>query len=111
MAESEPMAVDVKPDVAIDAPAVAVPVDALVNEGSAADAAANAAAEASTSAAAGEGEASSSAPHLRRKKDLEPQEPIEDVIHRRLTVIKEGDNVLLRLPSDTIKSVVVTKDG
>lgn len=105
MAQSEPMAVDSVPVDAVGggASAAAAPADAP-------EAAAAPAAEGEASATAGEGEASTSAP-FRRKKDLEPQEPVEDVIHRRLTVIKEGDNVLLRLPSDTIKSVVVTKDG
>lgn len=44
-------------------------------------------------------------------KDQGPKEPLEDILHRRLTVIKEGDNVLLRLPSDTVKAVVASKDG
>lgn len=44
-------------------------------------------------------------------KDQPPQEPLEEVLRRRLTVIKEGDNVLLRLPSDTVKAVVASKDG
>lgn len=109
MAESEPMAVDSTPVTAVDAAAPAEIAVAPVAEGSAPAPVADG--EPSTSAAAGEGEGSSSAPHHRRKKDQEPQEPIEDVVHRRLTVIKEGDNVLLRLPSDTIKSVVVQKDG
>lgn len=108
MAESEPMAVDSTPAAAVDAAAPAEATVAPVAEGSAAPVADG---EPSTSTAAGEGEGSSSGPHHRRKKDLEPQEPIEDVVHRRLTVIKEGDNVLLRLPSDTIKSVVVQQDG
>jgi tRNA (adenine-N(1)-)-methyltransferase non-catalytic subunit len=33
------------------------------------------------------------------------------VLRRRLTVIQEGDNVLLRLPSDSIKAVVASKQG
>lgn len=41
----------------------------------------------------------------------EPLEPLDEVLRRRLTVIKEGDNVLLKLPSDTIKAVVASKDG
>ncbi|KAK8850545.1 hypothetical protein IAR55_004463 [Kwoniella newhampshirensis] len=45
------------------------------------------------------------------EKDAGPQEPISEVMLRRLTKIKEGDTVLLRLPSDTIKSVVIQKDG
>lgn len=57
-------------------------------------------------------EASSSRPPLPRKgKDDGPKEPLEDVIRRRTTVIKEGDNVLLRLPSDTVKAVVASKEG
>ncbi|BEI96979.1 hypothetical protein CcaverHIS631_0205680 [Cutaneotrichosporon cavernicola] len=57
-------------------------------------------------------EASSSrTPHPRKGKDDEPQEPLEDVLRRRTTIIQEGDNVLLRLPSDTVKAVVASKDG
>lgn len=57
-------------------------------------------------------EASSSRPPQPRKpRDNEPQEPLEEVLRRRVTKIKEGDNVLLRLPSDTVKAVVATKDG
>ena len=41
----------------------------------------------------------------------EPLEPLEDVLRSRLTTIKEGDNVLLRLPSDTIKAVVASSEG
>ncbi|WWD20728.1 hypothetical protein CI109_105204 [Kwoniella shandongensis] len=48
-----------------------------------------------------------------RKEEVpeQPQEPISEVMLRRLTRIKEGDTVLLRLPSDTIKSVTVQKDS
>jgi tRNA (adenine-N(1)-)-methyltransferase non-catalytic subunit len=38
-------------------------------------------------------------------------EPLEDILLRRVTTIKEGDNVLLKLPSDAIKAVVASKDG
>lgn len=37
--------------------------------------------------------------------------PLSEVMLRRLTTIKEGDNVLLRLPSDQVKAVVATKEG
>lgn len=106
MAKSEPMEVDVKVAVTEDASTAGLPA---AGEDSAS--AAPEAAESSTAPPAGTTDETAPGPHHRRKKDLEPQEPIEDVIHRRLTVIKEGDNVLLRLPSDTIKSVVVTQDG
>lgn len=47
----------------------------------------------------------------RRQKDEGPLEPLDDVLRRRLTTIKEGDNVLLKLPSDSIKAVVASKEG
>ncbi|KIR43678.1 tRNA (adenine(58)-N(1))-methyltransferase non-catalytic subunit TRM6 [Cryptococcus deuterogattii 99/473] len=47
----------------------------------------------------------------RPRKTLESSEPITEVILRRLTKIKEGDTVLLRLPSDLVKSVVVQGDS
>lgn len=37
--------------------------------------------------------------------------PMDEISLKRLTVIKEGDNVLLRLPSDQVKAVVASKDG
>ena len=40
-----------------------------------------------------------------------PLEPLEEVMRRRTTKVKEGDNVLLRLPSDTVKAVVASKEG
>jgi tRNA (adenine-N(1)-)-methyltransferase non-catalytic subunit len=40
-----------------------------------------------------------------------PLEPMEDILRRRVTTIKEGDNVLLKLPSEAIKAVVASKDG
>ena len=46
-----------------------------------------------------------------RTRVQEPLEPLEDVVHRRITRIKEGDSVLLRMPSDAIKAVVASKDG
>lgn len=46
-----------------------------------------------------------------RKAPEEPKEPLSEVLLRRLTTIKEGDNVLLRLPSDSIKAVVASRDG
>ena len=47
----------------------------------------------------------------RTAKDDRPLEPMEDILFRRVTTIKEGDNVLLRLPSDSVKAVVASKDG
>ena len=45
------------------------------------------------------------------KSSEDVSEPMEDILLRRITTIKEGDNVLLRLPSDAIKAVVASKDG
>ncbi|RSH84275.1 tRNA (adenine(58)-N(1))-methyltransferase non-catalytic subunit trm6 [Apiotrichum porosum] len=58
-------------------------------------------------------EASTARPHpnSRKPKDAGPLEPLDEILRRRLTVIKEGDNVLLKLPSDSIKAVVASKDG
>jgi tRNA (adenine-N(1)-)-methyltransferase non-catalytic subunit len=47
----------------------------------------------------------------KRKPDDADLEPLSEVMFRRLTTIKEGDNVLLRLPSDQVKAVVAAKDG
>jgi hypothetical protein len=49
-------------------------------------------------------------PHDRPEPSA-PLLPMEEVLRRRLTVIQEGDNVLLRLPSDSIKAVVASKQG
>jgi tRNA (adenine-N(1)-)-methyltransferase non-catalytic subunit len=49
-------------------------------------------------------------PHDRSEPSA-PLLPMEEVLRRRLTVIQEGDNVLLRLPSDSIKAVVASKQG
>lgn len=38
-------------------------------------------------------------------------EPMSEVMLRRTTKIQEGDNVLLKLPSDSVKAVVASKDG
>lgn len=40
-----------------------------------------------------------------------PKEPLSDILHRRVTVISEGDNVLLKLPSDAVKSIVASSRG
>jgi tRNA (adenine-N(1)-)-methyltransferase non-catalytic subunit len=40
-----------------------------------------------------------------------PQEPLTDVLHRRVTVIREGDNVLLKMPSDAVKTIVASSRG
>ncbi|WVW80830.1 hypothetical protein I302_102819 [Kwoniella bestiolae CBS 10118] len=50
-------------------------------------------------------------PLKKRKNDDEPLEPLSEVILRRLTRIKEGDTVMLRLPSDAIKVITVEKNG
>lgn len=47
----------------------------------------------------------------RPPKPSVPLEPMDEILLRRLTTIKEGDNVLLKLPSDTVKAVVASKDG
>ena len=47
----------------------------------------------------------------RPQKASVPLEPLEDILHQRVSTIREGDNVLLRLPSDAIKAVVASKDG
>lgn len=51
--------------------------------------------------------------HPKKRKPMVEEElvPMDEVMLKRLTVIKEGDNVLLRLPSDQVKAVVATKDG
>lgn len=67
---------------------------------------------AGTTGAPGNAEATTSElPSAKRpRKVLEPSEPLTEVILGRLTKIKEGDTVLLRLPSDLVKSVVVLRD-
>lgn len=40
-----------------------------------------------------------------------PLQPLSETMLRRVTTIKEGDNVLLRLPSDSVKAVVASKEG
>ncbi|OCF78658.1 tRNA (adenine-N(1)-)-methyltransferase non-catalytic subunit TRM6 [Kwoniella mangroviensis CBS 8886] len=47
----------------------------------------------------------------RKTEDDEPKEPLSEVILRRLTRIKEGDTVMLKLPSDAIKVITVEKNG
>ncbi|WVQ85808.1 hypothetical protein IAT38_007976 [Cryptococcus sp. DSM 104549] len=91
---AEPMDVDV----ALETPAAPEPTAAPDGPPEAAAPAAN---------------GSTSNPHTakRARKDPGPQEPLSEVILRRLTRIKEGDTVLLRLPSDMVKPVVVQKDS
>lgn len=36
---------------------------------------------------------------------------LEESLLQRVTTIKEGDNVLLRLPSDMVKAVVASQNG
>ncbi|ORX41008.1 Gcd10p family-domain-containing protein [Kockovaella imperatae] len=45
------------------------------------------------------------------QQEAAPLEPLDVLARRRVTQIKEGDNVLLRLPSDSIKAVVASKEG
>jgi tRNA (adenine-N(1)-)-methyltransferase non-catalytic subunit len=40
-----------------------------------------------------------------------PQISLHDSLLQRVSTIKEGDNVLLRMPSDMVKAVVASKDG
>jgi tRNA (adenine-N(1)-)-methyltransferase non-catalytic subunit len=40
-----------------------------------------------------------------------PQPPLHETLLQRVSTIKEGDNVLLRMPSDMVKAVVASKDG
>ena len=47
----------------------------------------------------------------RRPQEDKPLEPLDEILFKRLNVIREGDNVLLRLPSDAIKAVVASKTG
>lgn len=76
---------------------------------------AGAVAAASTSAstpAAEDSEASAAASRPRNKRPPPPTaEDLEASLRQRVTTIKEGDNVLLRLPSDGIKAVVASRDG
>lgn len=37
--------------------------------------------------------------------------PLHETMLQRVSTIKEGDNVLLRMPSDMVKAVVASKDG
>jgi hypothetical protein len=39
------------------------------------------------------------------------QTPLHETMLQRVSTIKEGDNVLLRMPSDMVKAVVASKDG
>lgn len=50
----------------------------------------------------------------KRKRMPEPvidDTPLDEVLRRRLATIKEGDNVLLRLASDSVKAVVASRHG
>lgn len=42
---------------------------------------------------------------------VQPLESLADLLHRRVTVISEGDNVLLRMPSDAVKTIVASSRG
>lgn len=49
--------------------------------------------------------------HRPAKRPAPTPAELEASLHQRVTTIKEGDNVLLRLPSDQIKAVVASRDG
>jgi hypothetical protein len=44
------------------------------------------------------------------KRAILPDE-LYELCRKRVTTIKEGDNVLLRMPSDSVKAVVASKEG
>lgn len=44
-------------------------------------------------------------------KPKSPAIPLSESLLQRVSTIKEGDNVLLRMPSDMVKAVVASKDG
>ena len=76
-----------------------------VNEMAAAEAAAT-----STITEAGP-TASSKANPAKNGESSKPQISLQDSLLQRVSTIKEGDNVLLRMPSDMVKAVVASKDG
>lgn len=57
--------------------------------------------------------ASTSNDHKRKRVNEPPVDdtPLDEVLRRRLATIKEGDNVLLRLASDSVKAVVASRHG
>lgn len=55
--------------------------------------------------------ASSTANTAKNGESSKPQISLQDTLLQRVSTIKEGDNVLLRMPSDMVKAVVASKDG
>lgn len=48
---------------------------------------------------------------VKNGESSKPQLSLEDSLLQRVSTIKEGDNVLLRLPSDMVKAVVASEHG
>ena len=48
---------------------------------------------------------------VKNGESSKPQMSLEDSLLQRVSTIKEGDNVLLRLPSDMVKAVVASEHG
>ncbi|OCF43283.1 tRNA (adenine-N(1)-)-methyltransferase non-catalytic subunit TRM6 [Kwoniella heveanensis CBS 569] len=117
--ETEAMVVDSIPSAQEAAPAhpqgQTTPVIPVGDGSTAASASASASGSYSTSvpAAPHEQQQCTRPPGPKRRRGIDdgPKEPLSEVVLRRLTKIKEGDSVLLRLPSDAIKSVTAHKDG
>jgi len=55
--------------------------------------------------------ASNKANPAKNGESSKPQISLQDSLLQRVSTIKEGDNVLLRMPSDMVKAVVASKDG
>jgi hypothetical protein len=48
---------------------------------------------------------------VRRQPVVKPPLNAQQLLETRVSVIREGDNVMLRLPSDVIRVVTVQKEG
>jgi hypothetical protein len=48
---------------------------------------------------------------IRRQPVVKPPLNMQQLLETRVSVIREGDNVMLRLPSDVIRVVTVQKEG
>lgn len=48
---------------------------------------------------------------VKNGESSKPQLSLEDSLLQRVSTIKEGDNVLLRLPSDMVKAIVASEHG
>ena len=55
--------------------------------------------------------ASNKANPAKNGESSKPQISLQDSLLQRVSTIQEGDNVLLRMPSDMVKAVVASKDG